>query len=138
MKEGKLKKLYLKIRCFFLGVAFPLEDRLFCCSGADRQGALAQSREGDCLQIVHVKVREKYAAIAYSIPLNRIIGCAGKQLTQDLLRLFKSGFCLDGEIAAIRQDENGKLRCEIRIFDSAAMMSPYLEDLPYLTSFYNE
>lgn len=138
MKEGTLKKLYLKIRCFFLGISFPLEDRLFCCSDADRQGALAQSRAGDCLQIVHIRVNDKFAAIVYNIPLNRIIGCTGKQLTQDLLRIFKNGFCLDGEIAGISKDGNGKLQCAIRIFNSAAMMSPYLEDLPYLTSLYNE
>ena len=104
MKEGKLKKLYLKIRCYFLGITFPLEDKLFCCLTADRQGALAQSRAGDCLQIVHVKLKETYAAVVYSIPLNRIIGCAGKQLTQDLLRIFKNGFCLDGEIAGNGED----------------------------------
>lgn len=138
MNKGKLKKLYLKIRCYFLGISFPLEDKLFCCRSADRQGALTQSRAGDCLQIVHVKHNDRFTAVVYSIPLNRIVGCVGKQLTQDLLRVFKSGFCLDGEIAAIHKDENGNSHCVIRVFNSAAMMSPYLEDLPYLTSSYNE
>ena len=138
MKKGKLKNLYLKIRCYFLGITFPLEDKLFCCLSADRQGALAQSRVGDCLQIVHVKQNDRFTAAVYSIPLNRIVGCAGKQLTQDLLRVFKSGFCLDGEIADIQTDKNGIARCVIRVFDSAAMMSPYLEDIPFLSSAFNE
>lgn len=128
----------MKIRCFFLGITFPLEDRLFLSSAPDRQGALAQSRAGDQLQIAHVKSDGTYAAVVYSIPLNRVLGVLGRQLTQDLLRLFKSGYCLDGEIVSLFRDENGKLHCDIRIFDSASMMTPYLEDLPYLTSFYNE
>ena len=98
MKGGIFRKLYMKVRLFFLGLEFPLEDKLFDCRHADFQGALAQ----------------------------------------DLLRVFKKGFCLDGEISMIGKDEDGFFRCEIRIFDRASFMLPYLPDLPYLTSVNNE
>ena len=125
MKGGIIRKLYMKVRLFFLGLEFPLEDKLFDCRHADFQGALAQSRESDELQIVHADLGDNnFAAYVYSIPLNRIIGKLGRQLTQDLLRVFK--------------DEDGFFRCEIRIFDRASFMLPYLPDLPYLTSESNE
>lgn len=139
MKGGIFRKLYMKVRLFFLGLEFPLEDRLFDCRHADFQGALAQSRKSDELQIVHADLGDNnFAAYVYSIPLNRIIGKLGRQLTQDLLRVFKKGFCLDGEISMIGKDEDGFFRCEIRIFDRASFMLPYLSDLPYLTSESNE
>ncbi|MDY4894898.1 MAG: hypothetical protein SO532_03315, partial [Candidatus Borkfalkiaceae bacterium] len=79
----------MKVRLFFLGLEFPLEDKLFDCRHADFQGALAQSRENDELQIVHADLGDNnFAAYVYSIPLNRIIGKLGRQLAQDLLRVF--------------------------------------------------
>lgn len=79
-----------------------------------------------------------FAAYAYSIRLNRLIGELGRQLTQDLLKIFGKGFCLDGEIAAISKDENEKFRCSVRVFNTSSMMAPYLEELPYLFSERNE
>ena len=53
--------------------------------------------------------------------------------------LFQLLFALEDEYGfKISKDENGNSHCVIRVFNSAAMMSPYLEDLPYLTSSYNE
>lgn len=139
MKQGVLKKLYMKVRMFFLGIEFPLEDALFCCRCADYQGALAQSQSGDPLQIVHTNIADKtFISYVYSISLNRIIGTIGKQLTQDLLRLFKKGYCLDGEITTIKKDSDGFFTAEIRIFNRTSFMAPYLLELPYLTSETNE
>lgn len=111
---------------------------MFRCFTCDSQGALAQSLPGDELQLVHVKNGNNFAAYAYSIRLNRLIGELGRQLTQDLLKIFGKGFCLDGEIAAISKDENEKFRCSVRVFNTSSIMAPYLEELPYLFSERNE
>lgn len=138
MKRGFLSKLYMRVRQRLLGITFPVEDDLFRCFTCDSQGALAQSRPGDELQLVHIKNGNNFAAYAYSIRLNRLIGELGRQLTQDLLKIFGKGFCLDGEIAAISKDENEKFRCSVRVFNTSSMMAPYLEELPYLFSERNE
>lgn len=139
MKRGFLSKLYMRIRRRLVGLSFPVEDDLFRCSDFDSQGALAQSEISDELQIVHVRLDEKrFAALVYNIKLNRLIGELGRQLTQDLLKIFGKGFCLDGEIADLSKDENGKFRCAVRVFDTAEKMRPYLEELPYLYASKNE
>ena len=139
MKRGFLSKLYMSIRRLFVGLSFPIEDDLFRCFSFDSQGALAQSAPGDELQIVHIKLEEKrFASYVYSIRLNRLLGEIGKQLTQDLLKIFGKGFCLDGEIAEISKDDGEKFRCVVRVFDTSDMMKPYLEELPYLFSERNE
>lgn len=139
MKRGFLSKLYMHIRCRLAGLSFPVEDDLFRCFTSDFQGALAQSLEKDELQIVHVRLApDRFAAFVYSIRLNRLLGEIGRQLTQDLLKIFGKGFCLDGEIAAISKDDSEKFRCSVRVFDTAEKMRPYLEDLPYLLASKNE
>lgn len=170
MKGGILQKLYTRVRCLFFGLSFPIEDELFDAFHADEQGALAQSREGDKLQIVHIELPQntdchtaenehdadangrktqkrakrkalknrRFAALVYNIPLNRIIGKVGPQLTQDLLRVFKKGFCLDGEIVSIVETEKGMRKCYFRALDTRSFMSPYLSDLTYLSSAHNE
>ena len=62
----------MRIRQRLLGITFPVEDDLFRCFTCDSQGALAQSRPGDELQLVHVKNGNNFAAYAYSIRLNRL------------------------------------------------------------------
>lgn len=139
MKRGFLSKLYMSIRRRLVGLSFPVEDDLFRCFSFDAQGALAQSLVSDELQIVHVRLGNKrFAAYVYSIRLNRLLGEIGKQLTQDLLKIFGKGFCLDGEIAEISKDDGEKFRCSVRVFDTSSMMKPYLEELPYLFSERNE
>lgn len=139
MKGGIFKKLYMKVRLFLSGLEFPVQDTLFSCKIADFQGALAQSREGDCLQIVHVSLdRKTFAAYVYNISINRIIGKIGKQLTQDLLRIFKTGFCLDGELVEISKDSDGYFCAEVKIFSKTTYMRPYLEDLTFLTAAHND
>lgn len=139
MNRGFLSKLYLRIRCALAGFSFPVEDEVFRCFSADFQGALAQSLANDRLQIVHVRLApDRFAAFVYSISLNRLLGEIGKQLTQDLLKFFGKGFCLDGEIVKLYKDEQGKFRCVARIFATTEMMRPYLDDLPYLYASRNE
>lgn len=181
MKGGIFKRLYTRIRCSLFGLSFPVEDELFDAFHADEQGALAQSREGDKLQIVHVELPQKsndaenaqgasasdpreskrkngeksvrkaqkhgrkkgrsdrrFAAFVYNIPLNRVIGKVGPQLTQDLLRVFKKGFCLDGEIVSIVETEKGMRKCYFRALTTCSFMSPYLGDLAYLSASHNE
>ena len=112
-----------------LGGAFPLERRLHGVKKS--QGALAQSRTGDGLQIVHVPV-EGYPknVFAYSIPLNRILGYLDETACEKLLFALGDGFCVDGEIKAIYQEEE-KTGCVVSVFPTSARMID-VEDFSHL------
>ena len=84
------------------GLSFPIRDKLHGVKYGDYQGALAQSRKGDKLQLVHVPLPEyPYNVYAYSISLNRILGYLDKELAEKLVYVFGNGFCLDGELDEI-------------------------------------
>ena len=88
---------YLQKR--LLGVSFPKRTTLRGVCFADRQGALAQSRSGDLLQVVHTPLEKlPYNVYVYHISLNRILGYIEKPLVKKLIKLFGKNFCRDGKI----------------------------------------
>jgi hypothetical protein len=90
---------------------------------ADSQGAIAQSKSGDKLQLVHVpKENFPYNVYVYSIPLNRVLGYLDERLSQKLVKLFGKGFCIDGEIVKITGENHAVRGCNLRIFDTREMM----------------
>ncbi len=84
------------------GLGFPVYTKLHGVKNADFQGALAQSRAQDKLQLVHVPLPEyPHNTYAYSITLNRVLGYLDKDLSEKLVFVFGAGFCLDGELDEI-------------------------------------
>ena len=111
------------------GEKFPFDCRLY--GGAQSQGALAQSRAGDGLQIVHVPTAEyPYTVFAYSIPLNRILGYLNERTCELLLLSLGANFCVDGEIVLLFQEE-GKTGCTVRVFPTGNGMQG-VEDFTHL------
>lgn len=104
---------------------FPILTKLHGVKSPDRQGALAQSAEGDGLQLVHVPLPEyPHNVYAYSIPLNRILGYLDKPLAESLLEYFGNGFCLDGETVHITGGAPyAYFGCEILVFPSKSFLS---------------
>ncbi len=84
------------------GLSFPVRDKIHGVKFGDYQGALAQSRKGDDLQLVHVPLPEyPHNTYVYNISLNRILGYLSKELAEKLVYIFGEGFCLDGEVHEI-------------------------------------
>ncbi|MBQ8429399.1 MAG: hypothetical protein IJX30_04825 [Clostridia bacterium] len=84
------------------GLSFPVRDKIHGVKFGDYQGALAQSANGDELQLVHVPLPDyPHNTYVYSISLNRILGYLEKELAEKLVYIFGEGFCLDGEIDEI-------------------------------------
>ncbi len=91
---------------------------------AERQGAIAQSRAKDKLQLVHAPVESyPFNVYIYSIPLNRVLGYLEKRLSEKLVKLFKKGFCLDGVIENITGEQYAIRGCNLQIFETRTMMS---------------
>ena len=81
---------------------FPVLTKLCGVKAADTQGALAQSAEGDGLQLVHIPLPDyPHNVYVYSIPLNRILGYLDERLANALVSCFGEGFCLDGELIRV-------------------------------------
>ena len=136
-----MKKLTLwqKLRfarlCKRLKMSFPLYCKLYGVSKPDYQGALAQSAEGDELQIVHTPL-ENYPnhIYVYSVTLNRLLGYLDGRLSEKLVRLFGKGFCRDGEICNITGGKNGDyFGCNIRIYPTLKAMAK-IQDFSHLHS----
>ena len=84
------------------GLSFPVRDKIHGVKLRDYQGALAQSRKGDELQLVHVPAPEyPHNTYVYSISLNRILGYLDTALAEKLVYIFGEGFCLVGELDEI-------------------------------------
>lgn len=116
-------------RRLFRGLHMPLYANVFGTSHKDVQGALAQSRVGDCLQIV----RANGKAFVYNIELNRIVGYVDREIDKDLLFVFGNEFCLDGEISDIYGGRDGSLfSCRVKIYDTCTFMRDRLSDIRYL------
>ena len=107
-----------------IGLSFPALAKLHGVKSKDRQGALAQSENGDKLQCVHVALPDyPYNTYVYSIPLNRVLGYLDKELAEKLLYVFGKDFCLDGVIDKIIGGPPMKYRgALIRIFDNNVFM----------------
>ena len=85
------KRLLIRWRKKKYDLRFPVCCKAHGVSFADRQGALAQSRSGDELQLVQVPL-ENYPqnVYIYSIELNRILGYLEKNLSDRLTSVFGS------------------------------------------------
>ncbi len=99
----------------------------------DYQGAIAQSRTEDPLQIVHTPTNKHlHNVYAYNIELNRIIGYLESDLAKALVSVFGNGFCLDGTIEEIIGSENDPpFVAQIAIYQTTTLMQPHLQDIPY-------
>lgn len=115
-KKRRLKRLKLY---------FPIYCKIHGVSNADFQGALAQSRAGDRLQVVHVPLPDYPNNVyVYSIGLNRVLGRLQNEFSQKLVRAFGANFCRD---AVIENITGGApmyelMGCNICIFDSMEYM----------------
>lgn len=106
------------------GLQFPIFTRAHGVKNPDYQGALAQSADGDELQVVHLPLPDyPHNTYLYSIPLNRIIGYVEKEIAEKLVFAFGEGFCLDGEIYDLVGGYPYKYwGCRIFIYDDKTMM----------------
>ena len=115
------------------GLRFPLFCKIHGVKGNDRQGALAQSRVGDKLQLVHAPIDERiFSVYIYSIPLNRVLGYVDETLSEKLVYAFGYGFCRDGEIDRLLGGKPYKyIGCRIRVMDTQEYMEE-CEDFSHL------
>ena len=122
--QNRIYKFLYRRKCKRLGLTFPLLCKAHGVKNADAQGAIAQSKAGDRLQLVHVS-KENYPnnVYVYSIPLNRVLGYLDERLSQKLVKLFKKGFCIDGAIENVTGENHAVRGCNLRIFDTRVMMS---------------
>ena len=130
------KTKFLARRLKRSGLTFPIRTKINGVASPDRQGALAQSMQGDDLQIVHTPLKKyPHNTYVYSISLNRVLGYLDKELSKKLLYVFKNGFCLDGEIrkrlgGAPEYDYFG---CDIYIYETKDLLSD-VNDFSHLYS----
>ena len=114
-----------------LGLSFPLFCKVHAVKSPDHQGAIAQSRVGDHLLIVHTPTEERpFCASVYSITLNRVLGFVDEELSEKLTLAFGKEFCRDGEVEQITGGAPYKyLGCNLRLMDT----QDFLEELPEST-----
>ncbi len=114
-------------------VDFPLLQPLWGAMGADRQGALAQSRMDDRLQIVHVPSKQQpYLTYVYNIEINRVLGYVERNFAKKLCFIFGKNFCIDGSMEQVYKRETGEFVAQFAVYDHTSYMLPYLETLPFL------
>ena len=123
---SSLKNLLYQRRLRKCGLSFPVFCKLHGVKSPDRQGALAQSRSGDPLQIVHAPTKEyPFNVYVYSITLNRVLGYLDERTAEQFVYLFKKGFCKD---AVIEQITGGPpaypyFGCNIRVMESSVLIT---------------
>lgn len=121
----RIKKYFYGRRKKKLGLTFPLFCKVHGVKQADRQGALAQSRAGDLLQIVHVPT-ESYPCnvYVYSVAINRVLGYLHEGLSEKFVTLFGKNFCRDAVIENITggAPEYKYFGCNIRILETCGYM----------------
>ena len=135
-KEKQNQKEYLQ-RLKETGVRFPVFCKVHCVKSPDHQGAIAQSRIGDPLQIVHTPSDEyPFKVAVYSIPLNRVLGYIENELAEKLVYLFGRDFCRDGEVETITGGDPYKYYgCNIRLTDEQEFLND-TEDFSHLHGTY--
>ncbi|MBQ8658889.1 MAG: hypothetical protein IJ506_07110 [Clostridia bacterium] len=118
------------------GVSFPLYCKAHGVKRTEYQGALAQSRSGDKLQLIHnARGDYPYNVYIYSVDLNRILGYLHETLAYKLVTLFGAGFCRDAVVKEITGGGEYKYRgCNIEIFETMEYMKDRQTDLRYLRS----
>ncbi len=122
--KNRISKWLYQCKCKRLKLSFPIPCKVHGVKTATGQGAIAQSKSGDKLQLVHLP-KENYPnnVYVYSIPLNRILGYLDEGLSQKLVKLFGKEFCSDGVIEKITGKNHTVRGCNLRIFDTRTMMS---------------
>lgn len=128
-----LRKILVPFRLWRRGLSLPMLTTICGVNSADFQGAIAQSRKEDTLQLVHTPT-DKYPhnVYVYNIELNRIIGYLERDLAKALVSVFGNGFCLDGTVEEIfGNEENPPFVAQIAIYQSMTLMRPHLQNLPY-------
>ena len=107
------------------GLVFPIPCKIHGVKYPDRQGALAQSRENDSLQIVHSPEKGyPFNVYVYSVELNRILGYLDPILAEKLVYVCGKGLCLDGKIEKLTggAPDYEYRGCNIQIFETTSMM----------------
>ncbi len=118
------------------GLSFPLYCKAHGVKRAEYQGAIAQSRAGDKLQLIHRPENDyPYNVYIYSVELNRILGYLHETLAYKLVSVFGEEFCRDAVVKEITGGGEYKYRgCNIEIFQTMEYMKDSQADLPYLRS----
>ena len=103
-----------------VSLRFPLFCKLHAVTSPDHQGAIAQSRTGDHLLIVHTPTDERPDCVcAYSPSLHRVLGFLDEGLSKHLTYAFGTGFCRDGEVEKITGGAPYPyFGCNIRLMDT--------------------
>ncbi len=138
------KQLFYKQRLKKSRLVFPIRCKAHGVSSLERQGALAQSRKKDRLQLVHCATDGyPFNVYIYNIELNRIIGYLEEVLAEKLVYVFGKGFCLDGSIIKLTGGKHTSshnkdvsthyIGCNLEIYDTASMMES-CEDFSHLHS----
>ena len=129
--KGFFYKLTRGFRKYICGLSLPCERTIKSPKTAlEWQGALAQSHEGDKLQIVHTPLEQHpHNAYVYSIELNRILGYLPKDFACDLLYVFGDGYCLDAELLEVYSGKEQPFFARVKIYATAKFMKPYLHQL---------
>ena len=114
-----------------VGLRFPLFCKLHAVTSPDHQGAIAQSRIGDHLLIVHTPTDERPSCVcAYSILLNRVLGFIDEKLSENLVYVFGEGFCRDGEVEQVTGGApHPYFGCNIRLMDTQEFLEEMQEPL---------
>lgn len=122
--QQKTKRLLYKLKKRRLKLQFPLFCKVKGVKNPAYQGALAQSQNGDKLQLVHLpSERYPFDTFVYSVNLNRVLGYLEKDLAEKLVKLFGENFCRDGVIYRVIGGGNYKyFGCQILIFETMDMM----------------
>jgi hypothetical protein len=129
-KQTPFSKFFVWYRQIKYDLRLPAYSKIRGVTFSDRQGALAQSRKGDRLQLVHVPDNGfPYNVYVYSIELHRLLGYIDQPLAEKLVLVFGEGFCRDGEIVEVTggPPQFPYFGCNIVIFKTMDMMNPYLE-----------
>ena len=130
------KHLFYKQRLRKSGLSFPIPCKAHGVKSHDRQGALAQSRAGDRLQLVHHAEKDyPFNVYIYNVELNRIIGYLDAVLAEKLVYVFGKGLCLDGKIDKLTGGvpQYTYIGCNLYVFETNSMMKD-CEDFSHLHS----
>ena len=114
-----------------LGLSFPLFCKVHAVKSPDHQGAIAQSRVGDHLLIVHTPsdIRPDCVCV-YNVSLNRVLGYIDEDLSSKLVTAFGQSFCRDGEVEQITGGAPYKyLGCNLRLMDTQDFLAE-MEEIP--------
>ena len=119
-RREKARETLYSERLNELGLSFPLFCKVHAVKSADHQGAIAQSRVGDRLLIVHTPTANRPDCVCvYNISLNRVLGFLDEGLSGRLVSAFGKEFVRDGEVEQITGGAPYKyLGCNLRLMDT--------------------